>query len=188
MKVWTIILAAGAASRFGSPKALAPWQGGTLLSRAINAAPDPQYVIVVTGAHAKDITKVASITNIVHNPDWQNGMGTSIAAGLSFVAKREADMALIVPVDQPFVTTTYLNKLVMQSVAESRCVLTQDDDITGPPAAVPASFFARLQAMNGKGLKSVLNEYGLCHGAGMLQDIDTPKDLERLQKLAERTE
>ncbi|MGH3273250.1 MAG: nucleotidyltransferase family protein, partial [Streptosporangiaceae bacterium] len=78
-RVAGILLAAGAGSRIGQPKALVDIDGQSLIGRGVTllreggAAP----VIVVTGAAAVNLTGVVT----VHNPDWRSGMGSSLAAG-----------------------------------------------------------------------------------------------------------
>ena len=179
MSVWTIILAAGAGSRFGGPKALAAWKQGTLLSNAISLAPMRDKVIVVTGAHAESVGNAIDGAVQVHNADWQYGMGSSISAGLAYVSQHEADVALIVPVDQPFITQNHLQALAVQAAVEKRCILTQDAMVSGPPAAIPSKIFSELLNLKDVGLKSVLENFGLCDGSNMLHDIDTQEDLIR---------
>lgn len=183
MSVWTIILAAGSGSRFGGPKALANWEGQTLLERAVSVAAQQKHVVIVTGAHAEIVEAAARTTPTVHNQNWEAGMGSSIAVGLAYAARNNASMALIVPVDQPFITADDLHRLVELSSRQDRCVLTQDNNIVGPPAAIPARFFESLFGLTDKGLKSYLPDYGLCVAPGVLRDIDTPADLERLTKI-----
>lgn len=188
MNVWTIILAAGEGSRFGGPKALAQWNSGTLLSRAIEVAVSSDKVIVVTGAHENLIKQHLNGAMQVHNTYWAKGMGTSISTGLGYVSSQDADIALIVPVDQPFIGRDHLKKIAAQARKENRCILTLDGAIAGPPAAIPRISFSELKTMKKAGLKSFLADFGLCEGAGMLWDIDTPQDLERLQERAKRPE
>ncbi len=178
MNIWTIILAAGAGSRFGGPKALADWNGQTLLERAISCVPDHSNVVVVTGAHK---IKIPEPCKNLLNPQWEEGMGTSIAAGLSYVESEGADIAVIVPVDQPFVTRGHLGRLIVSSLETNKCTLSQDKDIHGPPAAIPKKYFESLKLLKNKGLKSVLSDYALCQDDGVLLDIDTPEDLEEIR-------
>ena len=185
MTICTIILAAGAGSRFGGPKALAAWRDGTLLSRAVAAAPRGSRIVVVTGAHAGRITEAAEALSVatLHNADWERGMGTSIAAGLACPAAQKADVALILPVDQPFVPDAHLAALADAAMAQGLCVLTVDGHVTGPPAAIPARCFASLPALGAGGLKAALGAHGTIPCPGALRDIDTPDDLARLRTL-----
>src|SRR5690242_9533398 len=86
-----LVLAAGAATRMGSLKQLMPFGRGTLLTHAIEQAQQAAFapVIVVLGAHADRIRAALSQfdVEIVHNPDWETGMGSSVRAGLRHFQK-----------------------------------------------------------------------------------------------------
>ena len=180
---WSIILAAGGSVRFGSAKALAPWQEGTLLSNIVEIAKDvfSERIIVVTGGYAKQVQDHLKSTDFVFNAQWENGIGTSIAAGTAEVLRRDpsAETITILPVDQPFITARHLGKIVTTS-RNNLCVLSKDDNTSGPPATIPSLYFPRLLALNGtKGLKALLHseEIELVPAHYILKDIDTVEDL-----------
>ena len=80
-----LVLAAGASSRMGYPKALLPLPHGTPLAmhqmRLLRAAGcDP--VAVVLGSHADAIAAKITDGQVIKNPDWSQGRLTSIQAGL----------------------------------------------------------------------------------------------------------
>ncbi|MDI1279715.1 nucleotidyltransferase family protein [Methylobacter sp.] len=84
--VYAIILAAGASSRMGSPKQLLEWRNRPLLEHTIANARAiwGERIVVVLGAHAESIrttVDLGAVTSIV-NPDWQEGMASSIRAGV----------------------------------------------------------------------------------------------------------
>lgn len=109
-------------------------------------------------------------------------MGGSISTGIKYVTQTDADVALILSVDQPFVTKHHLLQIAALAIAENKCILTVDNDLSGPPAAVPRHLFASLQALTKNGLKSVLSDFALYEGRNMLRDIDTPEDLKNSQQ------
>ena len=84
-----IVLAAGASTRFGSPKQLVRIEGRPMLhavvSRAVEVA--GHSVTVVLGAHAPELTPLLRHTpaSVIVNRDWQEGMGSSIRTGMSQV-------------------------------------------------------------------------------------------------------
>ena len=104
-----ILLAAGAGTRLGQPKALVQIGGEPLARRGVDllreggAAP----VVVVTGAVAVDLPGVLA----VHNPDWPTGMGSSLAAGFATVPD-SCDAAVIALVDQPLVGPEAVRRLI----------------------------------------------------------------------------
>ena len=89
-----IVLAAGEASRYGSPK-----QRLLLPSVLERLARSPvERVVVVEGAYAlSDV--VAAGVELVHCPDWQRGRGASLRCGLAAVG--ELDGAVVVLADGP---------------------------------------------------------------------------------------
>ncbi|QIS06519.1 NTP transferase domain-containing protein [Nocardia brasiliensis] len=98
-----IVLAAGAGTRYGKPKALA--EGGAWLRGAVAALRgggcDP--VIVVLGATGPDPGAVDLPADVVTvwAADWATGLGASVRAGLIAAARTPARYAAIMPVDTP---------------------------------------------------------------------------------------
>ena len=104
--VGAILLAAGASQRFGTESKLLADIGGEPLVRRVarvlvrTALKD---LVVVTG-HEQRICQQALEglpVRYVNNTDWQSGMGSSIATGVSAL-DGEVDGAFIVPGDMPF--------------------------------------------------------------------------------------
>ena len=142
-----IILAAGGASRFGSPKQLLDWHGKPFVRQvaetALSAGLSP--VVVVTGAYAE--ASGAAVHDlpltISHNPNWKQGLGSSLQTGLASLSqphpafghppllspvrgekgrvgegKREVGSAVFLLADQPQVPPTLLRALVEQHCRE----------------------------------------------------------------------
>ena len=99
-----IILAAGASSRMGSPKALLDYRGQTFLNRLIRVLSgvcDP--VIVVLGGHAESIrARTTGDVKLAINPNPERGQLSSLVTGLAEVPQ-DADGFLFLPVDCPAV-------------------------------------------------------------------------------------
>src|SRR6201995_1872633 len=89
-----IILAAGPSSRFGGIKQLLQYHNKTLIGHAISVAKEvAKTVVVVVGAHAEKIEKEITDTDVVcvFNNGWQEGMGSSIRSGISFLLQIHPD-------------------------------------------------------------------------------------------------
>lgn len=188
---WVLLLAAGASCRFGSPKALAPWQNGTLISHAIavSKAVADHRVLAVIGADAALVRNhVQGIHSTVNN-HWENGMGRSIATGIrAIMALGEPVRAVIVlPVDQPLVSPQHLRQLAEASFRTEQMILTANAFEKGPPACLPFRYFPQALAFNGqKGLKSILTEtnHTTLYNPHAFLDADTPQALKHLAESA----
>ena len=89
----------------GQPKALLPWQGGTLLEFQVEQllAGGIERVVLVLGHEAERIRSTVSTlprTTIVINPEYVTGKTSSVRAGMD-VIPADADAALVLSVDQP---------------------------------------------------------------------------------------
>jgi CTP:molybdopterin cytidylyltransferase MocA len=82
-----ILLAAGGGSRLGRPKALVEFDGQTLAERGVATlrAGGADPVLVVSGAVPVSVPGAQT----VHNPDWETGMGSSLAVALRAVDSLE---------------------------------------------------------------------------------------------------
>jgi len=100
MKHVGMVLAAGASSRMGRPKALLPAQSGLPMARAqadLLRAGGCGRVVVVLGADAERIRPSLAGCDVVLNPDWEKGRFTSVQTGLR--ALGDFDGCVILPVD-----------------------------------------------------------------------------------------
>jgi len=105
MRLYTLLLAAGESARMGRPKALLPWQGGTLVEFQIEQllAGGMERVVLVLGHEAEAVQRVAGSlarTAIVLNQDYATGKTSSVRAGLLAIPNH-ADAVLVLAVDQP---------------------------------------------------------------------------------------
>lgn len=105
MRVCALLLAAGESARMGRPKALLPWQGGTLVEFQVEQllAGGVERVVLVLGHDAEAVRRVASLlarTTIVLNQDYATGKTSSLRAGMDAIPE-DADAILVLAVDQP---------------------------------------------------------------------------------------
>jgi molybdenum cofactor cytidylyltransferase len=181
-----VILAAGASTRLGSPKQLATIGSETLLDRTIRIAKqaccDP--VIVVLGANAEQIQATCNLTQtqLALNPEWAEGMGSSLRVG---VAHLQPDLARLVVLtcDQPAVTADHLSRLIQKSAESGSIVASSYGKKRGVPACFPAKSFPSLLQLGGDtGARALLvSADTLDLPAGEL-DVDTAELLEEARQ------
>ncbi|XLS27443.1 NTP transferase domain-containing protein [Flavobacteriaceae bacterium M23B6Z8] len=191
-KTALLILAAGSSSRLGRPKQLLPWGNTNLLGHSIIQGKKAGIndIFVVTGAFHEEV--VASVKDleaqIVFNKNWSEGMGGSIASGVSEISKSKNSYAqlVIMVCDQPFVQAGFLKKLLAEAADKKQSVVaTSYAGIPGVPAVFDVSVFESLQKLKGsQGAKSLLlalkEEVLLIEDDTITTDIDTMETYEQL--------
>jgi len=184
-----IVLAAGASTRFGSPKQLARLNGRPLLHMAVTRATEiaGHAVTVVLGANAADLAPLLKHTtaSIVINRDWSEGMGSSIRAGIAKVPAAAAGVLLMVA-DQPAVTADDLRRLAGAWRRQTDHVVAAIYGGTiGVPAIFPRTYFSALGELRGdRGARVLLarnpDRVIRVPMESAALDIDTPEDLLQL--------
>jgi molybdenum cofactor cytidylyltransferase len=152
--VAAVILAAGGASRYGSPKQLLENKGETLVHRAARAALDAgaNPIFVVVGASAKFVN--ASVENIpdvrcLPNPKWESGLASSLAVGMRAVLKTACQGAIVTLADQPFVDGTALASIIEAFDDDHRLIASAYNSTIGVPALFGREFFEELTHLEG---------------------------------------
>jgi CTP:molybdopterin cytidylyltransferase MocA len=100
--VWAVVLAAGAASRFGAPKQRVLIE--PVLERVRASGVDG--ILVVTGAY-----ELETDAETVHCPDWERGPGASLRCGLAALPP-EAQAAVVVLADGPALEPEAIDRVV----------------------------------------------------------------------------
>lgn len=187
MKIAAIVLAAGESKRLGQPKQLIAFQGQTLVCRAVELAACAGClpVVVVTGAYSTEVEQALQSTRCetTHNPDWMQGMGTSVAAGVRHVVQTYlVEAVLIQTCDQPLISLAHLDSLTTAVASgQSEIAATKYVDGTpGIPSCFAVRYFEKLAALTGvKGAKNILKTSNAmmfdCPGAVL--DVDNIDDL-----------
>lgn len=110
-----LVLAAGAGSRYGEPKALVRTDGETWVRRAAGALRDGgcDPVFVTVGAAAAEVTaEVEGLATPVVVEDWASGMSASLRAGHAAVEASGAVSVVILLVDLPDVGAEVVGRLL----------------------------------------------------------------------------
>jgi CTP:molybdopterin cytidylyltransferase MocA len=183
-----VLLAAGDGSRLGQPKALVRLGGQSLAARGVALLRDggAEPVIVVTGAAPVDVPGARA----VHNPDWQTGMGSSLAAGLAAIPGGCA-AAVIALADQPLVGPAAVRRLIAAFRAGASVAVAGYAGEPRNPVLIASEHWpeAIRLAAGDVGARPFLRAHRdlitlvECSDTGRPDDIDTPEDLERIGQL-----
>lgn len=184
-----LVLAAGAGSRFGGGKLLAPLAGRPILQHVLDrlAAVGVEPVIVVLGRDAPDIERGIAwrAERRVLNPDPQRGLASSLQVGMAAVPPA-AEEILIVLGDQPLVAVETIRAMLDAPRDATRPVVVPryaDDRGRNPVLLRRAAFELADEASGDRGLGPVLAAHpDLVHEVpvtGDNPDVDTPADLAR---------
>ncbi|MEO8764773.1 MAG: nucleotidyltransferase family protein [Ginsengibacter sp.] len=187
-----VVLAAGASSRLGSPKQLLPYKGRLLLQYVTDVALQTgmRPVVIITGEDSDAIKKQMEGMEIelVKNEGWQEGMASSLLCGLVTVQKKKpgADGIIFMVCDQPYVTSTLLDRLLQaQHETGLPVVASHYQNSLGTPALFHQSFFTKLLELKGDiGARKLIKKHEelvatVSFPEGII-DIDTRADYELL--------
>ncbi|MFC6318934.1 NTP transferase domain-containing protein, partial [Nocardioides sp. GCM10027113] len=140
MSVHGLLLAAGAGTRMGGPKALVHDTDGSWLRRAAAVLRDGgcDDVTVVLGAgagRARDLLADEQ-AGVVVAEDWAEGMGASLRAGLAALAGGDADAAVVTLVDLPDLTAEVLARLLATGADRATLARAAYDGVPGHPVVL----------------------------------------------------
>ncbi len=197
-KVAALVLAAGQSRRMGRDnKLLIEVDGEPMVRRAVDSAlgskADP--VIVVTGHEQEEVAEVMDGLDVqfAHNPDFADGLSTSLKAGL---AKLDHDVAGIIIVlgDMPAVSSGVLDRLIeaFNPVEGRAIVVPTHQGKRGNPVLFGAEFFDEMLKIAGDvGARHLIGQ----HDDRLVEiefenpathlDIDTPEALQAYRERAQ---
>ncbi len=178
---FAVILAAGASTRLGRPKQLVQWGAETLLERAVRIAAEAGCApLVVLGYASEQIASACDLSRceVVINPAWRQGMGSSVRVGVEAASLLGAAVALVMTCDQPAVNVEHLRRLVELSKG-AEIAASSYAGRNGVPAVFPASSFPALQALDGdSGARALLQHARSIELPFGELDVDTEESLQ----------
>jgi molybdenum cofactor cytidylyltransferase len=150
-----VILAAGRGTRMPAQNKLLAEIGGTpIIRRTVEAAlaSKAKPVIVVTGHEADRVKAALAGLNVtfVHNPDFKEGLSTSLKAGIA-VVPAVCDAATILLGDMPNVSAALINRLTQALDLEKGMLIAVPtrDGKRGNPVMWSRRFFGELMKLEG---------------------------------------
>jgi molybdenum cofactor cytidylyltransferase len=175
------ILAAGASTRFGSPKQLVRISGEPLLHRAVASA-------VVLGAHARDIAPALRqrAVSVALNRGWEEGIASSIRLAVR-TAPPGSSALLLMLADQIAVTADDLKRL--HGAWRRHPILIAaalHGGAPGLPAIFPRWAFTELLQLRGdddprRVLRSSIDRVVRLPMPNAAVDLNTPEDLRQFE-------
>ncbi|ATW51459.1 nucleotidyltransferase family protein [Streptomyces peucetius] len=190
-----LLLAAGGGRRLGGrPKALLEHDGRPLVEYAVRmlreGGCDPVHVVL--GASAARVRREADLSGCVvrDNPDWEEGMGSSLRVGLaSLTSPGSADAALVLLVDQPGIGAEAVARVRGAYRSRASLVAAAYEGRRGHPVLFGADRWAEVaaSAVGDRGARAYLAAHldaitlVECGDVAQAYDIDTPEDLRHLR-------
>jgi nicotine blue oxidoreductase len=160
-----VVLAAGASSRFGSPKqrVLLP----AVLAR-VRESPVSE-VVVVLGAH-----DVETDARVVRCADWAVGPGASLRCGLAALPD-DAPAAVVVLADGPDLNPLAVRRLIRAwQLAPGELFAATYGGVRSHPVVIGRALW---DAVPDEGFRAMAAELVECDDLGAPGDVDTPADL-----------
>ena len=173
-RVAAIVLAAGEATRFGSPKQrlLLP----RVLERLAEAPVDE--IVVVEGAYALDMPSdtVSQVIRVVPCRAWARGPGASLRCGLGALDD-EVGAAVVVLADGPHVSPRAVERVLADWETGGGIVAASYDGARGHPLVLGRDAWP---SVADEGLRDLPARLVPCDDLGGPGDVDTEEDLESL--------
>ncbi len=162
-----VILAAGSSTRLGQPKQLLEFQGTSLIQRIAQIAVDAvkKPVVVMLGANFNLIhARIAHLpVHIVYNPDWPQGMTSSIRKGLMALLGFSPDTegVIFAVCDQPYITPDlFLEMISVGSQSQKPIVACLYNNVLGTPVLFKKEYFDVLLALkDNEGARKILQSH-----------------------------
>lgn len=188
-----ILVAAGPSSRLGQPKQLVCFEGESLVRRAANLLSKTINgpIVVVCGCESRLVSEqVADLpVKVVTNPDWELGMGGSIAFGARFIPQY-SDGVMVAVCDQWLLHREDLDRLqeswrAARSRIHAACWTEGTAHVSGPPVIFPRRLHGELKGLEkSRGARQVIDRHIQIVDFVELEsascDLDRPEDLAKL--------
>jgi nicotine blue oxidoreductase len=197
-----LLLAAGGGRRLGGrPKALLEYGGRPLVEHAARVLREGGCgpVHIVLGAAAEAVRERADLSGctVAVNPDWAEGMGSSLRTGLESLVGTDTDggaQAVVVAlVDQPGIGAAAVARVAAAYRSPASLAAAAYDGKRGHPVLLGAEHWRGVaaNALGDQGARAYLKRHEPeitlveCGDVADPSDIDTPDDLRLLRATGE---
>jgi molybdenum cofactor cytidylyltransferase len=186
-----LLLAAGAARRFGAPKLVQPLSGKPIVrwsADALAAATDDLIVVVPPDDTLLREALRGVQARLIVNPEPERGMGTSIACGVAALPS-DAEAVVVTLADEPALDRRWIDAVIARYRAEKERMSIVASVFRGTrrhPVLFSRSVFAELVRLDDdRGARAVVDRDASRLALVKLDepgtiDVDTPEDLARL--------
>jgi molybdopterin molybdotransferase len=184
--IGTVVLAGGNSSRLGRAKQTLSYKGSTLLEKTLEQVKkaDLGPVLVVVGAYAAELSPLLKGEEVLLNPQWETGMGSSIAAGVRAMEARGVEAIVLCVSDQPFLHAPLLRRLAAEFPRYQKVCSAYGGSVGVPCLFGKIHFDALKNVSPERGAKGLLlgeDTKRISFPAGQW-DIDTQEDFQELRQ------
>ncbi|HSS48444.1 MAG TPA: nucleotidyltransferase family protein [Thermoanaerobaculia bacterium] len=193
-----ILPAAGASRRMGRPKLLLPFRGEPLVASVVGAlrAGGVAGIVLVTAADDDELREWARQAGVATavNPAPERGMLSSIQEGIAALGgadalARQGDVLLVSPADLPHLSSRSVAELLRRmAAAQAPLAVPVYQGQRGHPLALAPALIPEVLHLDPEiGLKQLRDRHEAellevpVDDPGVVSDVDTPADYERLE-------
>jgi nicotine blue oxidoreductase len=184
-----LVLAAGEGRRLGQPKALLEISGERLVDRAVRvlheAGCTPVYVVAGAAPLGDVAARAAGPVQVIENPDWSTGMGSSLRRGLAAVSEKAV---VVMVVDTPGIGVAAVRRLVEAFVAGASVAVATYGGAPRNPVLIASEHFPEVDALavGDVGARAFLAARPDVVTAVECSDVADPADIDTLDDLSAR--
>ena len=186
-----VVLAAGASTRMGRPKAFLPVEGISFIERIVRALDDTNVdkTLVVLGHNADAMGEAIAYLGVdtAVNPDFSRGQLSSLQVAIRALDGEPVEAILVHLVDHPYIESTLVNRMIERFYDDKKLIVVPSfAGRRGHPVLFSSKLFPEFMAASlDTGAKPVVRGHPgetlelETEDKGILVDIDTPEEYQK---------